>query len=236
MSHYRYASPVRTFRRCREWCSRQWDAHTSELACSFGPLALIFGLITAIQAVELDRRHLEADWGSVPNWFGAIGAFATVAALAVAWLVFRHEVRIRREDQEARDEAMARQQTDLITAWVHERGDHSVVIGISNASRGVVYDLSAVLVEGWHQDPGTRHREAYAPVVAPGSWKLRVPHTSATPIRAVEPPFRDSRGVRWLRDESGVLHPETATTTPSALRTSRRRHRIQQSGPLERLD
>jgi hypothetical protein len=128
---------VRTWR----WLDRQWEVHASELACFFAALALIFGLIAGIQRIELHDRHMSVNWGTVPDWIAAIGALATVATLIVAYAVYRHEVSVRSEDQETRRREAERQQADLVTAWVESSQPGTAIVGLINASQGVVYDL-----------------------------------------------------------------------------------------------
>lgn len=95
----RYSPAVR---RLWDRIDLKWHAHASELACLFAALALMFGLVATIQRIELHNRHLWINWGTVPDWLAAIGGVATVAALVVAWAVYRHSVRARREDEQQR--------------------------------------------------------------------------------------------------------------------------------------
>jgi hypothetical protein len=48
------------------------------------PLAVSFGVVAAIQRVELQDRHLHVNWGSVPEWLAGVGTFAAFGALLFA--------------------------------------------------------------------------------------------------------------------------------------------------------
>jgi hypothetical protein len=49
-----------------------------------GAPALIFGLVAAIQSIELHDRHLWVGWGTIPDWFAAVGTvFAAIGVSLV---------------------------------------------------------------------------------------------------------------------------------------------------------
>jgi hypothetical protein len=82
------------------WLERQWDRYTSDLACFFAALALIFGLVAGVQRVQLHDRHLWVDWGTVPEWIAGIGSLIAFGALLVAVWEWRSG-QVERRDREA---------------------------------------------------------------------------------------------------------------------------------------
>lgn len=200
------------------WLDRQWLIHASELACLFAALALIFGLLTVILRIELDDKHLSMQWGTVPDWLAALGGLATVAALIVAWALYRHEVYVRREDQHAHRDEVERQQANAITAWVESGQPGKADIGLINASHGVVYDLRmTVRTESASGDIGSEilhsaiwnggsEARVYASVMPPGTWICSVKLKNNKVIaRNVDVAFRDQRNIWWRRNGLGIL-------------------------------
>jgi hypothetical protein len=60
-------------------------------------LAVAFGVVAVIQRVELDHRHLRADWGKVPDYLVPLGAVAAFMALVVPLQEWRRSGRDRRD-------------------------------------------------------------------------------------------------------------------------------------------
>jgi hypothetical protein len=97
----------------------------------------------------LYARGWRAAWGTVPDWLGAAGALATVLALVVAWLVYRHDINSHREDREHEYWAERRKQAENITAWL---GSHTAVDREVIARQG----------PGCHQHSASEHPERLA--------------------------------------------------------------------------
>lgn len=63
-------------------------------------LAVVLGLTAAVQGVELQERHLHANWGKVPDYLTGLGAVAAFGALLIAALEWRQS-QAERRDREA---------------------------------------------------------------------------------------------------------------------------------------
>jgi hypothetical protein len=91
--------PVKPFRR---WLDEQWKKHASEFACAFALLTLVFAVVSIIQRIQLQDRHLYVNWGSVPDWLTGLGAFAAFGVLFLGlneWRAAQRERRDREGDQ-----------------------------------------------------------------------------------------------------------------------------------------
>jgi hypothetical protein len=153
-----------TIRRVREWCR----CHAVKLAIALAVLAVLLGVVVTVQAVMLRAQGWRIVPGTVPDWFSAAGAVATVGALVVAWRVYRHDVDSRREDRGHRYLAERRQQAENITAWPGSQtavereviaGQGPVVtstvqVNILNASPSVIYDVIVVTTNRHSGHPG----------------------------------------------------------------------------------
>jgi hypothetical protein len=64
------------------------------------PLAVSFGVVAAIQRIELQNRHLHVNWGTVPEWLAGVGTFAAFGALLFAAREWR-AAQVERRDREA---------------------------------------------------------------------------------------------------------------------------------------
>ncbi|UNB50139.1 hypothetical protein [Mycolicibacterium sp. YH-1] len=193
---------------------RAWNEHTSELACLFAALALIFALLFVIQTIKLDDRHFDVDWGT--PW-DALASIGTVGALGVAVYVFWHGMRQRSTDER-------RRQAELVTAWIH---DHAVGlmepdtvkvrVALVNASTSVAYDVK-VVVSG-------HARSAFKPGMQPPEIRWTIESTNAdSPLKW----FRKSRASRttdwsaiaadWTKQSN--FNPITSTLLSSHLASS----------------
>jgi hypothetical protein len=155
-------------------------------AIVFAVVAVVLGVAVAVQAVMLHKQGWRVVPGSVPDWFSAVGAFATVLALVVAWRVYRHDVDSRREDQEHQYLAERRQQAENITAWLGGQtavesevidGQGLVVtstvqVNIHNASPSVIYDVIAVTTNRHSGHPGVIS-SPLGESIAPGLARVR---------------------------------------------------------------
>ncbi|WP_158019451.1 hypothetical protein [Mycolicibacter sinensis] len=119
---------------------------------------LVLGVVVVVQAAMLRCQGWGISWGTMPDWISAFGGLATVLALVVAWLVYRHEVRSRQEDELTRIEAERREQAENLTSWLAGQTSiereviqgegpvvtHTVQVNILNASPSVFYDVVVV--------------------------------------------------------------------------------------------
>lgn len=92
---------------------RSWRA----LVIVFAVATLVLGVVVAVQAAMLHSQGWRVAWGTMPDWLSAFGGLATVGALVIAWLVYRHEVKSRRDDEYTRIETERRKQAENLTAW-----------------------------------------------------------------------------------------------------------------------
>lgn len=120
-------------------------------------LTVALGAVVVIQAVMLHNQGWRVVPGTVPDWFAAVGAVATVGALVVAWRVYRNDIKARR-----------RQQAENITSWLgsHTAVEREVIVGrglevvstvqvnILNASPSVIYDVIVVTTNRHTGHPG----------------------------------------------------------------------------------
>jgi hypothetical protein len=104
------------------WFSQRWNGHTSAPAILFAALAIALGVVVLVQAVMLHARGWRIALGTLPEWFSAFGTIAAIAAVLVATLGYRHEVRSRTQDEELRREAARRQQAELLSGWLINHG------------------------------------------------------------------------------------------------------------------
>jgi hypothetical protein len=119
-------------RRVGKVLAASWWPTVAVLGWSF---AGIFGLLTVVQTVKLDRRHFHVEWGTFYQAIAAIGAVGTVGTLiATLTTLILNERR--------RAEADRRQQAELISGWIRPPNTTGVAnIGLSNASHGVAYEI-----------------------------------------------------------------------------------------------
>jgi hypothetical protein len=180
---------------------------------------LALGVVVAVQAVMLHREGWRTVPGSVPDWFSAAGAVATVMALIVAWLVYRRDSKNRSRDEKSRDDEDRRRQAELITGWLDDHIDvgdehgNYARLHLVNASQGVVYDVY-VHVTSEPKDSvsvglaAPEHREAWGfmHVLPPTTCDvtLRLPDVAERVI-GLQIYFRDARSQRWVRDWLGML-------------------------------
>jgi hypothetical protein len=215
-----------TIRAVQKWCRR----HAVGLAVLFAVLALVLGGAVVVQAVMLHARDWRIVGGTVPDWLEALGGLATVAALAIAWLVYRRDARNRRNDETTRRKEDHRKQAELITGWLNDHiemgltpdREHHVRLDLINASQGVVYDIF-VRVIGEPADPfsvggaAPEHREArgFLHVLPPRtcSVSMRMPDITER-VMGLQIYFRDARNQRWMRDTSGMLQPSKGDPFP----------------------
>jgi uncharacterized membrane protein len=151
-----------------------------------GVVSAALAVVVVVQAVMLHAAGWRTSWGTLPEWFSALGALSTVLALFVAWRVYRHDVDTRNQDIAHRDDVERREQAENLTAWL---GSHSSVeaevikgrgpvvtttveVDILNASPSAVYDVVVVTVNQHSGHPGLINSPK-GERVAPGLAKVR---------------------------------------------------------------
>ena len=131
-----------------------WRTATVVLAVA----TLVLGVVVGIPAAMLGSQGWGISWGTLPDWISAFGGLATILALVVAWLLYRHEVKSRQEDERNRTQTERRRQAENLTSWLGSqtaierevvRGEgpvitSSVQVNILNASPSVIYDVIVV--------------------------------------------------------------------------------------------
>jgi hypothetical protein len=143
------------------------------------------------------------DWGSMPDWFAAIG---TVGALAVALVLLRGELQAQRR----REQAERRAQAEKVAVWLEDIHAERTKVVLLNTSNLPIYGAT-VWVTGRFDDSGPEgHPHHEYGVVPPGTVEVELPTRSegeAVPEggyrAAVE--FGDARSVWWQRIPGGDL-------------------------------
>lgn len=150
-----------------------------------------------------------ADWGSVPDWFGALGSIASVLFV---YLGLRREIRARRSD----DLRVRATQARLVSAVAQIRGNSVLRVAVANESDAPVLDVAVQVRRVPPDDPDG------PPVgLAPAKQVRRIPgrdvHDLFVTVTAehrlrpadtvlVELTFTDHDGNRWHR--VGAAQPE----------------------------
>ncbi|MET8323413.1 hypothetical protein [Micromonospora sp. NPDC005189] len=151
------------------------------------------------------------DWGSVPDWFGAVGSIASVLFV---YLGLRREIRARRSD----DLRVRATQARLVSAVAEIRGASVLRVTVANESDAPVLDVAVLarLVPPDDPDgppaelaaakqvrriPGRDVHDLFVTVTA--EYRLRPADTVL-----VELTFTDHDGNRWHRIGAGQPEPE----------------------------
>jgi hypothetical protein len=133
----------------------------------------------------------QAQFGTVPDWIGAIG---TTLAFVVAFVVLSLDLRERH-----------RRQASHVTAWL-ERGRADVTLHIANSS-----DIPVYKVRVTPQFLGQDYETITLPLIAPQKeltpLKLQLPGGDqvSNEFLGVQIFFEDSAGRRWRRKRDGKL-------------------------------
>lgn len=162
------------------------------------------------------------NWGDVPSWFSALVTLAALVFAVVAVVVSRRTFRLESERDRRNAEARTRRQAASVSAWWARDGDrhsgHSWAVHLRNASDTPVYK-AALTILGLGQ-----HAKLQATVielsVVPPTQAPTIHPIGITGARAdddhdadghplseyrVSLRFTDATGVRWMRDQYGVL-------------------------------
>lgn len=142
------------------------------------------------------------DWGSVPDWFAAIG---TVGALVVALLLLGKELKDRRRAAALADLQPASQ----VFAWAKpEKARKGWATYVLNGSNEPIYDVIVRFTPRIDRS-GAQTVERLWGTVAPGrpekgDWYPNDPR-EVFGFPRVEIEFTDGRGRHWVRDPDGHL-------------------------------
>ena len=137
------------------------------------------------------------DWGSVPEWFAAIG---TVGALFVALILLRNELADRRRAAEVGDHRPA----DGVFAWAEPRTDAGGwQTFVLNRSDEPIYDAVVYFIP--LTDPPLPTQESVWGTVPPGGPKPGDSYGDRPAISLVFHPWRSSS--RMVEDDTGVVVP-----------------------------
>ena len=156
------------------------------------------------------QYHDVVDWGSLPDWFGAVGSIASVLFV---YLGLRREIRSRRTDELRARATQAR----LVSAVAEIRGGSVLKVVVTNESDAPVLDLAVVprLVprDDGDQAPtelaapkevrrihGRDSQELFVTVAA----DRRLQNTDTVLVDLV---FTDHDGNRWRRSGAGQPVP-----------------------------
>lgn len=153
-------------------------------------------------------------------WSTFGGAIFTAIAVIVAFLVWRHDQRVRREDKLNAETAQARLVINKVVAVIgsREEGWQVVAYEVHNNSAGRITELhtalflsdgSMILLDAAVGDlgPGEQH-EGQVQFGEPASWQFAVRSYGGPPTWTsrivlgvdMQSRFVDSSGVRWFRD------------------------------------
>ncbi|MCX5067766.1 hypothetical protein OOJ91_18150 [Micromonospora lupini] len=154
--------------------------------------------------------HDLVDWGSVPDWFGAVGSIASVL---VVYLGLRREIRARRRDELRVRATQAR----LVSSVTEVRGNSVLRVTVANESDAPVLDVTVLPRLVPPDDPDGTPTELGAAkqvrrIRGGESSDLFVTVTAEHRLRAadtvlVELTFTDHDGNRWRRIGSGQPEP-----------------------------
>ncbi|WCN80992.1 hypothetical protein [Micromonospora sp. LH3U1] len=150
------------------------------------------------------------DWGSVPDWFGAVGSIASVLFV---YLGLRREIRARRTD----DLRVRATQARLVSAVAEIRGTSVLRVTVANESDAPVLDVAVLARLAPPDDPdgppiGLAAAKQVRRVPARDAHDLFVTvaaehRLGPTDTILVELTFTDHDGNRWRRIGAGQPEP-----------------------------
>jgi hypothetical protein len=155
------------------------------------------------------------DWvGMGANVFSSVG---TVGAFAVGMVLLRQE----HQREEVRNDEQRRDQAVKVSAWIEAARTASSArelhFHVHNASQMPIYEVA--LLSPVPEDDGSRGEAEFIGLVPPGQTVRRpAPQEWLAGYFSPEPieiEFLDSGGLRWTRDEDGVLTRDDTRTTPA---------------------
>ncbi|MFD6771185.1 hypothetical protein ACFWC6_33780 [Micromonospora chalcea] len=187
------------------------------------------------------------DW--MQAWGSLAGLVMSTVAVLFTGLLFRHEIRVRREEQRDNEAAQARLVVGIIAEWepseVNEWGDLvgpavSLTWQVKNYSQAPVFDVRISFYANWGHDFGVVRFSNKKPVAVAVIEESASGQVGITPTEirdeegfdlsrfTVSVEFTDASGVRWKRfgnyppERRFDFHPPTEAEG----RRSRRQQRI----------
>jgi hypothetical protein len=172
-----------------------------------------FGVVAAIQHVELDKHHLHIEFGNLAEWLAGGGSLAAFGAIFYASLEWR-QAQIERRDQQA-DQARLIIAEPVGPEHYNPSPVHTRPVTVSNRSQSPVFNVSVVdpdedsMLMHMGGTPFKLSRPVNQPVLNPGDNTLAV---AVLGVNATEQMptteylifiFTDSHGRRWRRTGSG---------------------------------
>lgn len=191
----------------------KWRHYEARLSAAFALTTLALTVVTVVQARMLLTRGWSVPLGNVAEWVAGVGALAAFGALFYA----AREWRTAQEERRERVKVERRAQADLISAWVQGEdtcdSQKYAIIGLSNASYGVVYDLQVHVTCGpLSQSPNDIYRMmelrafGYLRELPPGTWAVRLQLGDiCMTTETLDFHFCDQKSVEWTRDSRGSL-------------------------------
>ena len=152
------------------------------------------------------RRGRQIEWGSVADWFAAIG---TVAAFIAGVVVIRRDNRLRRNEEANRRATARRTQASAVTAGFDP---DTAEFELLNSSSGMIY---RVAICAWFKPPDKTEEadwlfDAMSVAAVPPDTRRRLP-IRVRPERVAGSTldfnvyFTDESGTHWDRDAWGRL-------------------------------
>lgn len=153
-------------------------------------------------------------WNEIPSWLSAFSSACAVGFTAVAAVIGRRMYKVESErdrvNAEARhaQEAFARKaQAALVSGWWGQSEDGRWGAFARNASQAPVYQVFLTALGPDDHSDGTK---AYSLMLPPSEHPIFFPvdddfADQHEPARRVKIGFTDAAGVRWLRDQYGLL-------------------------------
>lgn len=108
---------------------------------------VVLSVLVVAQGITLLTQNWRLAWEVFPNWISAFGGVATIGALIVAWMLYRHDVDKRLADDDYRADSELRRQADLVTAWF-------IHYGRAQFAPVVTLDITGTTVDTIFRDTG----------------------------------------------------------------------------------
>jgi maltose-binding protein MalE len=153
-------------------------------------------------------------WNDMPNWMSAVGSVFALGFAAVAVVIGRRMYgvesdrdRVNAEDRRAQESFARKAQAALVSGWWGQSEDGRWGAFARNASETPVYQVFLTALGPDDHSDGTK---VYSLMVPPTDHPIFFPVDDDLPAqrasaRRVKLSFTDAAGVRWLRNQYGLL-------------------------------
>lgn len=157
---------------------------------------------------------MAVEWGDLPGWLSAFGSVFALVFAAIVVVVTRRMYQIESERDRVNAEARSvqesfarRAQAALVSTWWGESRDEGWGAFVRNASETPVYQVYLTVLDPDDHSDGIK---VHYLVVPPSDDALFCPIDNDRPAqrttdRRVKLSFTDAAGVRWLRNQYGLL-------------------------------